>query len=91
MFSLHDPDPEDEQERCPVVVSLAQKINARGQEWSIGFRVYKVSHLERNIGGIKRLLIKVNTDDVTVSIKENPSVSLANCMILEIDKSYFSR
>merc|ERR1719499_2964166 len=56
MFSLHDPDPDDEQERCPVVVSLAQKINTRGREWSIGFRIYKV-----------------NTDDVTGSIKENPS------------------
>ena len=42
MFSLTDPDPYDAKTRCPVVISLAQKVTQRKQEHAIGFRVYKV-------------------------------------------------
>ena len=42
VFHLTDPDPEDENELCPVIVSLAQDTEERGQEWEIGFRIYKV-------------------------------------------------
>ena len=40
MFTLSDPDPEDEQDLCPVIVSLAQ----RRHEWAIGFRIYEVCY-----------------------------------------------
>ena len=43
MFSLTDPDPYDAKTRCPVVISLAQKVTQRKQEHAIGFRIYKVS------------------------------------------------
>ena len=43
MFSLNDPDPYDAKTRCPVVISLAQKVTQRKQEHAIGFRIYKVS------------------------------------------------
>ena len=42
VFSLTDPDPYDAKTRCPVVVSLAQKVTQRKQEHAIGFRIYKV-------------------------------------------------
>ena len=42
VFSLTDPDPYDAKTRCPVVLSLAQKVTQRKQEHAIGFRVYKV-------------------------------------------------
>ena len=42
VFSLTDPDPYDAKTRCPVVISLAQKVTQRKQEHAIGFRIYKV-------------------------------------------------
>ena len=45
MFCLNDPDPYDEHDLCPVVVSLAQQNNKRREEWAIGFRIYEVSNI----------------------------------------------
>ena len=50
IFSLTDPDKEDDNEECSVIISLAQRPLAGGKhniverktEFSIGFRVYKV-------------------------------------------------
>ena len=42
VFTLTDPDPYDAKTRCPVVLSLAQKVTERKQEHAIGFRIYKV-------------------------------------------------
>ena len=43
MFELKDPDPLDENDQCPVVVSLGQRINQRKEEFAIGFRIYRVN------------------------------------------------
>ena len=43
VFDLTDPDPEDENKLCPVIVALAQNNGERRQEWEIGFRIYKVN------------------------------------------------
>ena len=43
IFSLSDPDPYDAKTRCPVVVSLAQKVTQRKQEHAIGFKIYQVT------------------------------------------------
>ena len=40
-FQLTDPDPNDDEDRCPVVVSLSQLVRRRKTELSIGFKVYK--------------------------------------------------
>ena len=45
VFTLTDPDPYDSKTRCPVVISLAQKVTQRKQEHAIGFRIYKVEKL----------------------------------------------
>ena len=42
MFSLTDPDPDDEEMNCPVIISLAQKVMERKTEHSIGFWIYQV-------------------------------------------------
>ena len=52
VFSLTDPDPYDAKTRCPVVLSLAQKVTQRKQEHAIGFRVYKV--VRSDIGVFKK-------------------------------------
>ena len=39
--NLTDPDPEDDEDKCPVVISLAQKQKLRRSEKSIGFKIYK--------------------------------------------------
>jgi hypothetical protein len=44
VFTLSDPDPEDDHDLCPVIVSLAQKNNQRREEWAIGFRIYEVGY-----------------------------------------------
>ena len=48
-IDLTDPDPFDADDRCPVVVSLAQQQMERKEEHSIGFKIYKCS------GGEKKL------------------------------------
>ena len=40
-FTLTDPDPYDRDDKCPVVISLAQKSAERKQEHAIGFKIYK--------------------------------------------------
>ncbi len=40
-ITLSDPDPYDEQSRCPVVISLAQRQEERKKEHAIGFKVYR--------------------------------------------------
>ena len=52
-FSLTDPDPYDNQNFCPLVISLAQRVAERKTEHAIGFRVYKV--------GFKNLAILFTT------------------------------
>ena len=42
VFSLTDPDPGDDKDTCPVIISLAQKVKERKTEHAIGFRVYKL-------------------------------------------------
>jgi calpain len=42
VFSLTDPDPRDDKDTCPVIISLAQKVKERKTEHAIGFRVYKL-------------------------------------------------
>ena len=41
VVSLNDPDPEDDHNLCPLVVSLAQRNKQRRKEWAIGFRIYQ--------------------------------------------------
>eukprot|EP00095_Tigriopus_kingsejongensis_P004199 maker-scaffold208_size258758-snap-gene-1.28 protein:Tk04199 transcript:maker-scaffold208_size258758-snap-gene-1.28-mRNA-1 annotation:"calpain-b-like isoform x14" len=40
-INLSDPDPFDDEIRCPVIVSLCQKQQKRKSEHAIGFKVYK--------------------------------------------------
>merc|ERR1719412_896318 len=40
-FSLTDPDPYDDELKCPIIVSLSQKMRQRKTEWSIGFKIYR--------------------------------------------------
>ena len=47
MFSLSDPDPYDAKTRCPIVISLAQKVTQRKQEHAIGFRIYQVRKIDK--------------------------------------------
>jgi len=42
VFSLTDPDPRDDKDTCPVIISLAQKVKERKTEHAIGFRVYQL-------------------------------------------------
>ena len=42
VFSLTDPDPRDDKDTCPVIISLAQKVKERKTEHAIGFRVYEL-------------------------------------------------
>ena len=44
MFSLTDPDPDDDKMTCPVIISLSQKIKKRKTEHSIGFKIYQVDY-----------------------------------------------
>ena len=46
-FSLTDPDPYDDQTRCPLVISLAQRVTERKTEHAVGFRVYEVGFVTR--------------------------------------------
>lgn len=40
-FQLTDPDPHDDEDKCPVVISLQQLARRRKNVLSIGFKVYK--------------------------------------------------
>jgi len=40
-ITLNDPDPNDDEANCHVIISLAQKIQTRKTEFAIGFEVYK--------------------------------------------------
>ena len=42
IFSLDDPDLDDDKMLTPVIVSLAQKVEERKTEHAIGFKIYKV-------------------------------------------------
>lgn len=48
-FKLNDPDPTDEADRCPVIISLSQKVDKRKAELSVGFRVYKLRQEEGEV------------------------------------------
>ena len=45
MFTLIDPDTTDDQTTCSMIISLAQRVDKRKTEHSIGFKVYKVRFL----------------------------------------------
>ena len=62
MFTLNDPDPYDEHDLCPVVVSLAQQNNKRREEWAIGFRIYEVSN-DMNMKAYGDSGNKIDSDD----------------------------
>ena len=42
MFSLTDPDPDDDEMTCSVIISLSQKI--KKEKHDIGFRIYQVDY-----------------------------------------------
>jgi len=71
IFSLSDPDPYDAKTRCPVVVSLAQKVTQRKQEHAIGFRIYQigdgVSSLEESV---VRRTAPVEKTDQYINLRE---------------------
>ena len=50
MFTLTDPDTWDDQTSCSLIISLAQRVEKRKTEHSIGFRVYKVLNIDRAFG-----------------------------------------
>ena len=50
MFTLTDPDTWDDQTSCSLIISLAQRVEKRTTEHSIGFRVYKVLYIDRAFG-----------------------------------------
>lgn len=39
--NLSDPDPYDNEDTCPVIISLMQKQKERKTEHAIGFKIYK--------------------------------------------------
>ena len=43
-------------QECPVVISLAQRLDERKNEHAIGFRVYKVNNLFDKSGVISNIL-----------------------------------
>jgi len=43
-FNLRDPDPFDDQNRCPVTVCLTQVIQDRTKPFSVGFDIYKCNN-----------------------------------------------
>ena len=45
-FSISDPDQTDDQDRCPVIISLTQRSSV-GKELTIGFVVFKVDNLTK--------------------------------------------
>jgi len=43
-FIVDDPNPYDDQDRCPVIICLTQKIIKRSTEFSIGFVLYRCDY-----------------------------------------------
>ena len=39
--TLNDPDPYDDEDKCPVIISVAQKQKVRRSEHAIGFKVFQ--------------------------------------------------
>ena len=44
-ITLNDPDPYDHEDKCPIIISLAQRQVKRKAEHAIGFKVYKCKDL----------------------------------------------
>ncbi len=48
-INLSDPDPYDDEELCPVIVSLMQRQRKRKSEHAIGFKIYKCDLQDRQL------------------------------------------
>jgi len=47
--TLNDPDPYDDEDKCPVIISVAQKQKVRRSEHAIGFKVFQCDLSDRKL------------------------------------------
>ena len=47
--TLNDPDPYDDEDKCPVIISVAQKQKVRRSEHAIGFKVFRCDLSDRKL------------------------------------------
>jgi len=70
-ITLSDPDPYDDEDYCPVIVSLAQKTNKRKCERAIGFKVYKCDLSARQLSAdFMRKNNSVDRTDTFINLRE---------------------
>ena len=48
-INISDPDPYDDEDHCPVVISIAQKQKQRKSEHAIGFKVFKCDLIDKKL------------------------------------------